>query len=202
MNARPLAILCLAAVCFVGLVACRRAPSPSARAAKPAGSTHEAASMEDAMSPAPTPDLAWDAKGADLVLLYRPSLRERADRELAGSGAAGIPALVAAIERLRPLAAAHPGTSRRGSHPWETGTVYEPSDDELLLSLAGDRVWRTTQIAPIGVVADVRAAHPDLPEAFEYPHIEITRVEVAGTGPRYVAAPPQTRRVVLGKAPR
>ncbi len=191
MNTRSLSLLWLAA-----LRACETTPP----AATPA--TKEAAAREAPPSPAPGDDPAWGAKGADPVLFLRPALRGRAGAEIPRGGASNIPALVAAIERLRPRAAAHPGRSRQGSQPWEPGDVYEPTDDELLLSLAGDRVWRTTQIAPPGVVADVRAVHPDLPAAFDYPHIEVTRVDVAGMGPRYIAAPPQSRRVTLGGAVR
>lgn len=152
-------------------------------------------------SPEPQPEMAWGARGSDPALFLRPALRERVARELPDAGARNVADLVAAIERLKPLAAAHPGSSRPRGLPWEPETVYVPSDEELLLTIAGDRVWRTTQIAPPGTLADLRRDHPDLPASFEYPHIEVSRIEVAGTGPQYLAVPPQLRRVMLGEVP-
>jgi hypothetical protein len=156
-----------------------------------------------AAAPAPpSSDVPWGASGADPALFLRPELRARVAAELPKAGAANVADLVAAVEKLKPIAAAHHGASRPRGKPWEPEKVYEPSDEEILLSIAGDRVWRTTQIAPAGTLDRIRGAHPDLPQAFEYPHLEVSRIEAAGTGPVYVAAPPETRRVGLAGTPR
>jgi hypothetical protein len=159
------------------------------------------ANVDDKSASAPAQDKLWAAQGAAPALFYRPALQERAKQEVPLGGASNIPAIVAVVEKLRPLAAARHGRVVRGSLPWEPAEVYEPSDDELLLSLAGDRLWRTTQIAPPGTLANVRRSAPSLPAAIEYPHIEITRVDVAGNGTRYYAAPPVTRRINLKDNP-
>jgi hypothetical protein len=153
---------------------------------------------ESLPAPAPATDQVWQARGADAVLLYRPALRSRAEKEVPTGRSANIPDLVKAIERLKPLVVGHTGSTRLGSPPFEPATVYQPADEELLLSLAGDRIWRTLQIAPPGTVAAMRAAHPGFSvDRVEYPHIEITRVAVAGSGPRLYAQTPVVRSLNL-----
>lgn len=149
-------------------------------------------------APAPVTAQQWSAQGADHILLYRPQLGEQAKAEVPAGRSSNIPLLVQAIERLRPRAAVHPGRTHLGSQPWEPAMVYEPTDEELLLSLAGDRIWRSLQLAPPGILAQVRRDNPSLTaDAIEYPHIEIVRVEVAGTGPRLYAKAPELRRLNL-----
>ena len=150
--------------------------------------------------PSVASDEAWQAKGADPILLFRPSLRVRAEREVPAGRLSNLPDLVKAIAQLRPLAAAHPGNSRPGTPPLgEPASVYSPTDDELLLSLAGDRIWRNLQLAPPGALEDIRRRNPDWkPESIEYPHVEIVRVDVAGSGPHAFALFPESRRLGLG----
>ena len=154
--------------------------------------------LEKTPSPAPITDQQWSAQGADHILLFRPTLVPQAKAEVPAGRSSNISSLVQALAQLAPRAAAHPGKPRAGSQPWEPATVYEPTDDELLLSLAGDRIWRSLQLVPPGTLAQVRRDHPELTaDAIEYPHIEIVRVAVAGTGPRLYAKPPESRRVNL-----
>lgn len=136
----------------------------------------------------------WKARGSDDALFYRPELRGRVEREIPAGGMTHVPALVSFIEKQREAALAHPGVRRQG----EAGEVYEPSDEELILSLAGDRLFRTVSIAPPGVLAQARPSWPaDLPSAVIYPAIRIERIEGSGTGPRHVAHPPTPRSVSL-----
>ena len=138
-------------------------------------------------------------RGADPILYYRPELRLRAKAEVPEGRSSNLPALVMAIERLRGLAAAHPGHSRAGEPPMgEPSTVFMPSDEELLLSLAGDRIWRSLQLAPPGTVAGVRRNNPAWSGTpVEYPHIEIVQANVAGSGPHAYALPPVSHRLTF-----
>ena len=140
----------------------------------------------------------WQAQGADPILLYRPQLSQQAQAEVPAGRSSNIPLLVQSLDRLKPCAAAHRGRTQAGARPWEPATVYEPTDDELLVSLAGDRVWRSLQLAPPGILTKVYLDNPSFTAAaIEYPHIEIVRVEVAGTGGCLYAMPPVLRRVNL-----
>jgi len=152
-------------------------------------------------APPPTSSEAWNAQGSDHILLYRPSLVERAKAEVPAGRSSNIPALLQAMEKLLPLAATHPGHSHTRGKSWEPETVYEPTDDELLLSLAGDRVWRSLQLAPPDVLERVAAENPSLHRPIDYPHIEIVRLEVAGTGPEIFALPPVNKHLVVGRNP-
>ena len=155
-------------------------------------------STERAAAPNQVSMRQWQAQGADPVLLYRPQLGQQAQAEVPAGHSSDIPLLVQALDRLKPRAAAHPGRTMSGSRPWEPPSVYQPTDDELLVSLAGDRVWRSLQLAPPGILAKVHLDNPSFTaDAIEYPHIEIVRVEVAGTGPRLYAKAPVLRRVNL-----
>jgi hypothetical protein len=137
------------------------------------------------------------AKGADPVLRYRPQLQARAEQEIPAGRGSNIPDLVKTVARLKLLAARHPGREAEGSVPLgEPALVYLPSDEELLLSLAGDRIWRSLQIAPVGTVEDLRRRHPDWEASpIDYPQIEIVEVKVEGTGPRLFARPPRMRHL-------
>src|SRR5262249_31244202 len=148
----------------------------------------------------PVTDAAWQARGADPILLYRPSLRARADREIPAGRASNIPALLKVIEGLNPIAAAHKGSTQAGSpRLGEPATVYAPTDDELLLSLAGDRIWRSLQLMPPGTLDGVRQQNPDWKmEPVEYAHIEIVRVNAAGSGPHVFALAPAPRNLSFG----
>ena len=158
----------------------------------------DTASAPNPPSPAPVADQQWRAPGADAVLFYRPQLGMRAKAEVPAQGLSNTPLLVQALETLKPAAAAHPGRTRAGSLPLEAAAVYEPTDEELLLSLAGDRLWRSLQLAPPGALSQVRANNPQLTaDSIEYPHIEIVRVEMAGSGPRFYAMAPVVRRLGL-----
>jgi hypothetical protein len=155
-----------------------------------------------ATEPGPVTDQQWSAQGADPILLYRPALRARANAELPAGRSSNIPALVQWLEHNQAMAAAHPGVKQPGGKPWEPAAVYLPTDEELLVSLAGDRVWRSVQLAPPGTLASVQASHPDFSAAaIEYPHIEIVRVKVMGTGPQLYALPPVPRHVNLKGSP-
>ena len=156
------------------------------------------ASTERAAAPNLVTAQQWQAQGADPILLYRPQLRPQAQVEVPAGRSSNIPRLVQALDRLKPRAAAHLGRTQAGSQPWEPRSVYDPTDDELLVSLAGDRVWRSLQLAPPGILAKVHLDNPSFAaDAIEYPHIEIVRVEVAGTGAFLYAMPPVLRRVNL-----
>ena len=158
------------------------------------------APTEGNSAPAPTPvaDREWQAQGAEPILFYRPALRARVERELPAERSANIPVLAGAVERLQPLAAANPGLAQPGTQPWDPAVVYHPTDEELILSLAGDRIWRALQLAPPGILAKVRADNPSFTiDAIEYPHIEIVRIDVAGSGSRLYALPPVKRHVNL-----
>lgn len=163
------------------------------------GATSPAAPPTESKSvPGPMTEERSPPRGEDQILSYRPALRGRAEREIPAGRASLIPALVHAVERLKPLAAAHPGHARAAAQPWEPTRCWEPSDEELLLSLAGDRIWRSLQLSPPGTLARMRAENPGFAvRELEYPHLEITCVEVAGTGPRYCALSPVARRLVL-----
>jgi hypothetical protein len=159
------------------------------------------APVEPARPPPVVSDAAWQARGADPILLFRPDLQARADREVPAGRSSNIPALVQAIERLKPIAAQHPGRSQPGTPALgEPPTVYVPTDDELLLSLAGDRIWRSLRIAPPGTLASVREKNPGWsPGTVQCPHIEIVRAAVAGSGLHVFALPPVTRPLKLGE---
>jgi hypothetical protein len=106
--------------------------------------------------------------------------------------------LVQAVERLKSMAVAHPGRMQPASRPWEPAVIFNPSDEELLLSLAGDRIWRSLQLAPLGTLTKVQEDNPGFGnEVIEYPCIEIVRVDAAGMGPQFCALLPVTRRVSL-----
>ena len=156
------------------------------------------ASTEHAAAPNQVTMRQWQAQGADPVLLYRPQLGQRAQAEIPAGRSSNIPLLVQALDRLKPRAAVHPDRTMSGSRPWEPPSVYEPTDDELLVSLAGDRVWRSLQLAPSGILTKVHLDNPSFTaDAIEYPHIEIVRVDVAGLGGCLYAMPPVLRRVNL-----
>lgn len=174
------------------------APIGEPRTSLPADGAGVAASGRAFPPSAPATDAEWDARGSDAALFFKPELRARVANEVPADGLRNVAALVTTIDKLKPAAAANKGGSHTGMMPWEPAVIYDPTDDELMLSIAGDRLWRSMQIAPADAIESMRAANPNLPATVTYPHIEITRVGVAGSGPRYYAAPPVERVVRLG----
>lgn len=161
-------------------------------------SAEDAVQTANNLLAAPVSDAPWQARGADAILIYRPALRGRAETEMPPAGAANLPALVQAIKRLQSLAASKRGNTRAGVPPLEPEKVHEPTDEELLLSLAGDRLRRTVQQTSQWVLAAIRRSNKAfMPLELEYPHIEIRRVENAGSWSHYVALPPVARYVIF-----
>lgn len=160
-----------------------------------------AAAAAPEFPPAPVAsEQEWGARGSDAALFYCPELKARAEAQVPARGMRSVPALYVFVEKMKPMLAAAKGSSRTGSMPWEPAVIYTPSDEELLVSLAGERVFHTVSIAPPGALEEMRRANPSFyPASLTYPHIEIQRVDVAGSGPRYYALPPVDRTVQLGR---
>lgn len=144
----------------------------------------------------PVNDANWGAQGSDPALFLRPALADRVAREVPKGGLTNLGALAECVARTAGAARTDRGGSHTGSLPWEPEVMYNPTDSEVIASVAGDRLWRTTQIAPMGSVAEARRVWGG-PETVSYPHLEVTRVDVAGTGVRYYARPPVERTITL-----
>jgi hypothetical protein len=146
---------------------------------------------------APSPTASVTGTGEKETLAFRPSLRARLNREVPGERLANIPQLVQAVERLRQQVEAQQRMPRASAKA-NVSASRAPTDDELLLSLAGDRLSRAIQAAPPGTLSKLRADTPTFKVQFvEYPHIEFSLEEDAPVSMKPTALPPVTRRVDL-----
>jgi hypothetical protein len=146
---------------------------------------------------APKPVAGDAGTGEKAILAFRPSLRARLNREVPEERVSNIPQLVEAVERLRQEIEAQRHMARvAGKNPISGSRL--PTDDELLLSLAGDRLSRVVQAAPPGTLSKLRADTPTFKAAYlEYQHIEFNTDEDAPESLRFSSLPPVTRRVEL-----
>ena len=134
----------------------------------------------------------------DTVLDLRPGLADRAAR-IPPATLRALPDLLATLGRLQEEARKKPGSSREGNAALGQGRVYEPSDEELLVSETGGR------IAEVVAHTSRSRLEPVLQEAFrgvpttriEYGEIRISHVDAIGSGRFFEALPPAPREVLL-----